>query len=444
MNRRTVLRTGAASLSLPLIAACVGGTDGAANGAKPTAEPITLRHAPWPGNPGSRNAQTGVVQAWNTTHPQAQVKEEEYAGSGSHYEKLLVQAAGGALPDITFMQGSNDYVAFVAKDMLLPIDGLIKKDRDFNQAERLQPRSRDITDLLGHTWGVPVEAGTYVIFYNKDLFDKAGVPVPKKGWTWQDLQDRAQRLTKDLGSETQYGYAQNLVFGRMEPWIVQNGTRLLDKIAFAGTSRLDSPDVIAAIQFVHDLAWKYRAMPAGGESTNITKMYEGKHAMRQDGSWLAIDFSQNMKAPWSWAPLPKGKVESSWMSIDVNVIFKASKHPDASYEFLKFINKEGQKYMIEQWARMPVTFTEDAKQTYIKYLKGLGVDDWQVAWDAWQTGFSSHLTPAWPDLDRDVLVPAFNALFGKDGAKEAVATTFRSLAPKAQQILADRGQAPKL
>jgi hypothetical protein len=92
---------------------------------------------------------------------------------------------------------------------------------------------------------------------------------------------------------------------------------------------------------------------------------------------------------------------------------------------------------------MPVTFTDEAKQTYVNYLKSLGVDDWQVAWDAWQTGYSSHLTPAWPDLDREVLSPAFGALFGKDGAKEAVAATFRALAPKAQQILTEKGPPPR-
>jgi multiple sugar transport system substrate-binding protein len=443
VSRRALLSIALAS---PIAVACGGATGGTSGDAAPksTAQPITLRHAPWPGIPSSRAAQTGIAQAWNERHPEAPVKEEEYAGTGSHYEKLLIQAAAGASPDMTFMQGSYDYVSFVAKDLLLPIDALIKKDRSFNATERLHPRSRDIVDLLGHTWGLPVEAATYVIFYNRDLFDKAGVPLPKKGWTWQDLLDRAQRLTRDLGGDQQYGYSQNLVFGRMEPWIVQNGARLLDKVAFAAAQKLDSAEVVAAIQLVHDLAWKHRVMPAGTESTNISKMWEGKHAMRQDGSWLAVDFAQNMKAPWGIAPLPKGKQDASWMSIDINVAFKSTKHPDASYEYLKFANRDGQKWMIEHWARMPVTFTEDAKQTYIKYLKNLGLDDWQTSWDAWQTGYISHLTPAWPDLDREVIVPAFSALFGKDGAKESVPAVFRSLAAKAQQILTEKGAAPKL
>src|SRR5205823_3908233 len=152
--------------------------------------------------------------------------------------------------------------------------GLIKKDRTFNAAERLHPRSRDIVELLGHTWGLPVEAATYVIWYNRNLFEQAGVPLPTKGWTWQDLLDRAKRLTREVGGETQYGYAQGLNFGRIEPWIVQNGARVFDKIAFPTKQRFDAPDVIEAVQFAYDLGWKHRAMPVGSEPNAIAKMWE--------------------------------------------------------------------------------------------------------------------------------------------------------------------------
>jgi multiple sugar transport system substrate-binding protein len=442
-RRSALLGAGATGLAV-LAAACGAQGEATQPAARSSGEQVTLRHTPWPGIPSSRAAQTGIVEAWNQRHPDVQVREEELAGTGSLYQKLLVQTAAGTPPDLSFMQGTYDYVSFVTKNLLLPIEGYIKKDRSFNQAERLHPRSRDIVELLGHTWGLPVEAATYVIWYNRGLFEQAGVPLPTKGWTWQDLLDRARRLTRDLGSEMQYGYAQGLNFGRMEPWIVQNGARVLDKVAFPTRQRFDAPDVIAAVQYTHDLAWKHRVMPAGDAPSGIAKMWEGKQAMRQDGHWLSPDFAQNMKAPWGMAPLPKGKQDARWLSIDVNVAFKATRHPEECYEFLKFINKEGQKWMIEHWGRMPVTSGEEAKQTYIKYLKNLGVENWEVSWEAWQTGYSSHMTPAWPELDREVVAPAFSALFGKDGEKASVSATFQSMAPKAQQILTEQGQPPKL
>jgi ABC-type glycerol-3-phosphate transport system substrate-binding protein len=347
---------------------------------------------PWPGIQASRDAQTAVVTAWNQAHPAAQVVEDVLPGEGSHYQKLLVQAAANLLPDLTFMQG--------------------------------------------HIWGLPVEAGTYVIFYNRAMFEQAGVPLPQAGWTWNDLLDRAKRLTRDVAGTPVVGYGQGLNFDRTEPWIVENGARLLDKVAFPTKQQFDAPDVVAAVLFVHDLAWKHQVMATGKDAgTQGLGLWQGQHAMRQEGNWLMPDLSKNMRVPWGMAPLPKGKVESTWMSIDVNVAFKSTRYPDDAYQFLKFINNEGQTPMIQQWGRMPVTLNDTHKQTYIKYCQDQGVDNWQVAWDAWDHSYSAHLTPAWPDLDRDVITPAFNKLFGAGGASESVPAIFQAAASQAQQIL---------
>ncbi len=441
-TRRACLRGATAVCAsgvLPL-AAC---REGEGRETAPTApkrkpgEQVTLRHAPWPGAP-SRPAQTAVVEAWNRAHPDAQVVEEALPGEGNHYQKLLVQAAADTLPDLTFMQGGNDYVSFAAKGLLLPIEGHIKRDRSFNQQERLHPRSRDIVDLLGHTWGLPVEAGTYVIFYSRSAFEQAGAPLPKRGWTWQDLLDRARRLTRDggPGGEMQYGYGQGLSFGRVEPWIVQNGARVFDRLVLPTRQRFDSAEVVAAVQFVHELAWRHRFMDTGPDAGIQGKgLWEGKHAMRQEGIWMVPDLAKQMKAPWGMAPLPRGKQEATWMSIDVNVAFRSTKFPDDCYEFLKFINDDGQTAMIELWGRMPVTLNEAHKQTFIRYLKSHGVDDWEVAWDAWQMGYGDHLTPAWPDIARDAVGPAFNRLFGPEGAGTSVAATLREIAPVVQRLL---------
>ncbi|MDQ3701054.1 MAG: sugar ABC transporter substrate-binding protein, partial [Chloroflexota bacterium] len=423
-----------------------GGTAKEAAGTK-AAGPTPLRHVPWPGAV-SRPAQTAVVEAWNKAHAGAPITEEVLPGEGSHYQKLTVQAAADQLPDLTFMQGSHDYVSFVSKGLLLPIEDQIKKDRAFDARVRLQPRSRDVVELLGHTWGLPVEAGTFVVFYNRGLFEEAGVPLPRRGWTWDDLLDRARRLTREAGGTQRYGYGQGNSFDRFEPWVAQNGARAMDKVHFPATQQFDAPEVIAAVQHVHDLAWKHRVMatlPADPDAFAQGKgLWEGRHAMRQEGNWVVPDLAKNMKSPWGMAPLPKGKKEATWMSIDVNVAFKTTKHPAVAYEFLKFINDEGQTSMIELWGRMPVTFKDEHKQTFIRYLKGHGVEDWQVAWDAWESGYASHLSPAWPDITRELLAPAIARLFGPDGAAGNPATVLKELAPRAQQLLTTAGAVPKL
>ena len=442
MRRRALVLAG---ITAPVLAAC--GSAAETNTPKRAAgEKITLRHTPWPGAP-SRPAQTAVVEDWNKRHPETQVEEEVQPGEGSLYQKLLVQAAADQLPDLSFMQGSNDYVSFVGKGLLLPIEEFIKKDRSFNAKERLQQRSRDVVEMQGHIWGLPVEAGTYVLFYNKNHFLEAGIPEPKRGWTWNDLLDSARKLTRQ-GDSPRYGYGQGIAIGRLEPWIVQNDARVLDKVAFPTKAQIDSPAVVEALQFVHDLVWKHRVMPTAQMQASANQqavgLWQGDQSMRQEGIWLIPDLNKNMKAPWGMAPLPKGKREATQIQINVNVAFKSTKYPADCFEFLKFINNEGQKHMIELWGRMPVTLNEEHKQTFIRFIKNSNIDDWQLAWESWERGYSQHLTPAWPDLEREVFTPALNALFGPNGASGNPGTVFRELAPKAQQLLTTLGAPPKV
>lgn len=441
MKRRSLLL---ASAVAPALAACGSAPDTTPR--RPAGQKITLRHAPWQGAP-SRPAQTAVIEDWNKTHPDVQIVEEVQPGEGSLYQKLFIQAAADQLPDTSFMQGSADYVSFVAKGLLLPIEEQIKKDRSFNAKERLQPRSRDVVEMLGHTWALPVEAGTLVVFFNKNHFQEAGVPLPARGWTWDDLLDKARKLTRQSGDAPRFGYGQGNGFGRLEPWIVQNGARILDKVSFPAKAQLDSPDVVSALQYVHDLVWKHRVMPTAQMQASAflqaTGLWQGDQSMRQEGIWLVPDIAKNMKAPWGMAPMPKGKKEAQQLQINVNVAFKSTKYPADCFEYLKFINNEGQKHMIELWGRMPVNLSEANKQTFVNFLKQSNIDDWKIAWEAWDTGYSQHMTPAWPDLERDVLTPAMNALLGPNGASASAATTLKELQPKAQQILTTLGAPPK-
>ena len=139
----------------------------------------------------------------------------------------------------------------------------------------------------------------------------------------------------------------------------------------------------------------------------------------------------------------EGEKEAAQIQINVNVAFKTTKYPADCFEFLKFINNEGQKHMIELWGRMPVTLNEEHKQTFIRFLKNSNIDDWQIPWQVWEGGYSQHMTPAWPDLERDVLAPAIAALLGPNGASASAATVLKELAPKAQQILTTLGTPPK-
>ena len=81
---------------------------------------------------------------------------------------------------------AENYQAYAAKNQIIPLDEMIKAN-DVNMSERY---SDDIANLMkydGKQFGLADRAGAMVLFYNKDLFDKAGVAYPTKDWT----QDRS-------------------------------------------------------------------------------------------------------------------------------------------------------------------------------------------------------------------------------------------------------------
>ena len=103
----------------------------------------------------------------------------------------------------------------------------------------------------GRVYGFPTNVGANAIWVNKDLFDRRGVPYPKSPWTWKDFVRTAQRLTirdangraKQFGVLSLWGCWQQFVWQWGGAVYTKDGTRCV----------VDSPEAVAAIQFLYDL-----------------------------------------------------------------------------------------------------------------------------------------------------------------------------------------------
>ncbi|ANA81153.1 sugar ABC transporter substrate-binding protein [Paenibacillus glucanolyticus] len=137
-----------------------------------------------------------LIEQFEKQHPNIKVKTQS-APYGQFYQKLDTQIAAGQAPDVWLSDGvyvmkyaqrgaAKDLTDWIAKDL--------KADEyyglDFNK------------DADGRYWGVPQGIQVGVLFYNKDLFDKAGVAYPSDEWTWEDLKSSAAKLTVDAGGKT--------------------------------------------------------------------------------------------------------------------------------------------------------------------------------------------------------------------------------------------------
>lgn len=183
-------------------------------------------------------------------------------------EKIIVQSKAGVGPDVFDYWGWSNFQAYVKSGIAYDLtDDLAKAG--INYQRDVWPLAQPWTVYEGRVYGVPANVGTDGVWFHKDLFDKAGVPYPKDGWTTDQLVETAKKLTvRDAsGRIVQYGMLVDTVgmFLHLLPsfggdfWN-ENGTQCT----------LDSPEALQALQYVYDLTYKHRVAPTPQEESAIT------------------------------------------------------------------------------------------------------------------------------------------------------------------------------
>jgi ABC-type glycerol-3-phosphate transport system substrate-binding protein len=176
------------------------------------------------------------------------VSTEELMDSGSDYLSLLLDGDWGV--DVFLSRGFQRLVE--SKDVL-PLDDLIAA-RPEVEIDDLYPLALDLMRHQGQLQGLPAELDLAVVYYNKSLFDQAGVPYPAVDWTRDDFLATAVALRQAL-PETE------MVFGgqvdQAVPFVYAHGGRVEDE----GSYTLTDPLTVEAVRWFADLALVHGVMP---------------------------------------------------------------------------------------------------------------------------------------------------------------------------------------
>jgi multiple sugar transport system substrate-binding protein len=294
--------------------------------------PVTISYAVWDQN--QVPAMEQIVKKFNETEPEITV-DIQVTPWEQYWTKLQTSATGGSAPDVFWM--TNAYFPNYADG------GVLASLQDRAEQDQLDLGQYVDAMTKAYTWdgklyGLPKDVDTIGLWYNKALFDKAGVDYPTDEWTWQDVKDAAKKLTdREAGV---YGIAAPVAdqTGYYET-IFQSGGYVVSP---DGTkSGYDSPEAIAAIQYWVDFI-------AEGLSPSVQQMTDtepeslftsGKVAMHYNGSWAAIQFAQVPYAAENVdvVATPKGKVPGGVINGLANVMYAKSKHPESAWKFLRFL-----------------------------------------------------------------------------------------------------------
>jgi multiple sugar transport system substrate-binding protein len=349
MMRRILLLVGALGLALaacgqPAAPAPAGGagTGSTASAAAPTAGASGKISFMIFGDPAEKAAYQSLVSAFHQHAPGIQVDMIHIPSQNDYRTRLGADFAAGSPADVVLINYRR-YAGFAAKGALEPLgpylaQSQLVKERDF-YPEALEPFY-----WQGALMCIPQNLSSLVVYYNKQLFDQAGIAYPSADWTWDAFLQAAQALTRDTdgdGSVDQYGLGTEASIFRAAPFIWQNGGELVDQPAAPTKLALETPAAKAALQWFVDLQVKHKVAP-----DRVQEQAESSENRFQNGQ-LGMFLNSRRGVPtyreitgfdWDVAPLPQGKQRAGILHADAYCMPAASKNKAAAWAFVEFAN----------------------------------------------------------------------------------------------------------
>ncbi|MCG0276473.1 MAG: ABC transporter substrate-binding protein [Thermosediminibacteraceae bacterium] len=346
MKRKLLCLTLISILILSLVAGCSSKSQNTVGDAQPQeqkTEKVTLKLGIWSSSPAEKKIVEDQIAAFKEKYPNIDVQIETIVGD--YMQQMQTRIASKTAPDIFYLD-SMPAPQLMSSGVLEPLDEYIQK---YNvDIEDFEPALLEAFKWEGKIYGLPKDFNTLVLFYNKDMFEKAGLSEPPK--TWEELREYAKKLTKDNVK----GIVLNNELARYQAFVNQNGGSVFKD----GKPTLDLPENIEALQFYTDLILKDKVADTPqnlGVGWNGDAFAEGKAAMAIEGGWM-IPFLKE-KAPdlkYGMAELPAGKQKATMAFTVAYVLSKDSKHKEEAFQLLNFLtSQEGQKYVVESGLALP-------------------------------------------------------------------------------------------
>lgn len=275
------------------------------------------------------------IEEFNKSYPDVEITLEPNTWA-DYWTKLEAAATGGSMADVFWMNGPN--IAKYAKGgILMPITDLIEK---YGLDTANYPAGLiSLYNIDGVQYALPKDFDTVGLWYNKKMFDEAGLDYPTDDWTWEDLAEAANALTKDgvygfsAGYDTQCGIY-NTIYAA-GGYIISEDKK---------SSGYDQETTQAGIQCWIDLmeAGVSPSQASLEETSHDQQLLNGQVAMSFEGSWfLAQVVNSDRKDDLDCAELPSINGTKATVIHGLgNCIYAGTENPDAAQAWVAFLSGE--------------------------------------------------------------------------------------------------------
>ncbi len=304
-----------------------------------------------------------------------QINLEEVPGDANYVDKIKVQLGTGDLPPVVYGGGYNLLDLALAKDMVVDLTDYVEADPEWKALysdTALTTNSRD-----GKIYASSVEGSLVGYFYNKELFEKAGIKEPAK--TWDEFFQQCEKLKAagitPLAMDTaDSAWVTQLWWGAMVATADETGLKFMQTMNPSDYNFKEMQDAVANVQ---KMLQNYTTADAiGGKYEHAANNFlSGQAAMIANGPWMIGDFSDTSKTTADFADKVGAAIYPESFVYDAPIQgYFVTKQDDpevekAAVEMVKFFTSaHAQQLGLEMQGMVPASSTvEVSQETQDKY-----------------------------------------------------------------------------
>ncbi len=374
-------------------------------------EPVTL--SLWVWDDAQVPATQAMVDAFMEKYPWITVEITSIAGVTDYNIKIQSVIGTEAAPSVFWLNFNlgRDYIPM---GFVQDLTQFIEADETFD----LSTLNAGITEAYtvdGHCYAVPKDTDGYAVFYNKALFDAAGVPYPQSDWTLEEFAETAKLLTTDTVKGWTNANSDRVWYSL----IMGNGGEIYTEDGMAAA--VNSPQAIETSQILMDLMNNGYAFN-GTQLAEVSVMASFSSqlaAMTIEGSWMISQYAEAFGENLGIVEIPSGAVG------------KASAGHGIGYA-----TTTSNPHMEETWLLLSYLGSEEAQAMQVEVV----IPAANAAAGIWEQVYPEYNLKAFVNAlgySRPIPLAAKNPTMARNAFKEVVANILAGMYPDAAAAMAD-------
>jgi len=386
------------------------------------------------GDPAELAAYQSLVAAFEESHSEIDVELIHIPSPSDYRLRLGADFAAGDPADVVLINYRR-YAPFAAKGVLEPLAPYLRgsdviTDSDFFAV------ATDPFRWRGQLMCIPQNISSLVVYYNKDLFDAAGLGYPEDDWTWDEFLSAAKALTLDVdgdGRVDQYGLGTEASIFRLAPFVWGNGGELVVLESGLRPIRLalDSRAAREAVEWFVALQTEHGVVPdalAEAAENSESRFIGGRTAMYLNSRRGVPTYRRIDGFDWDVAALPQQEQEAGILHSDAYCMAAGTQDKDAAWTFIEFANSaQGQTIVARSGRTVPSLIEVASSQAFLDPdAKPANSAVWL---DTIDTLREVPVMAGWVDVEEFSGDELERALFGNASVDEAIAAMITRTLP---------------